>query len=541
VKDLKKMAEDIDLMIERMDEQVKQLTKAYRDELTQIEKSFVAERTELLESQRRKWDSGMEGRRDKEKDSMVAREQRVEDFDKQLQHLRTQDAEEYNMVKIKLETNVQILEQQLQQMRATYQLNQEKLDYNFQVLRKRDEENTITKSQQKRKITRLQDVLTNLKVKLAKQEKCYREENQQLTEDYKRIQEQFRELQKKSKHFMATDVCKFRDVWIMNEEEAKALVQKVMEEDRIIHEQQLGLAWEPPNLDFMENIGPILSQRAKRRTVSAQQVVSEVMSATGQAPTEQEEKDDSAPAGGKQNLRTSLLDKLSPSTVKSILELLCDESGFLIESKLQKLLTPLERDEQSLMKLDAIFSALGIETEDDIHCLSGYFLALQEEAEKTAPSTQTGQESTQETADESVETPAAGNVPKKLIHPNEVMKALRMFVEDNKQPVKDKGRGAQFQLAGLEERDDSDDAAYWAGYPNVLSEHKGKLWDALLDGLEKYSEVLGSRAGLITETEGLRQQNAELRMLLHQYINSKVNQELEIPPTKVLQLDGGAH
>ena len=48
----------------------------------------------------------------------------------------------------------QILEQQLQQMRATYQLNQEKLEYNFQVLKKRDEENTITKSQQKRKITR---------------------------------------------------------------------------------------------------------------------------------------------------------------------------------------------------------------------------------------------------------------------------------------------------------------------------------------------------------------------------------------------------
>ena len=49
---------------------------------------------------------------------------------------------------------LQILEQQLQQMRATYQLNQEKLEYNFQVLKKRDDENTITKSQQKRKITR---------------------------------------------------------------------------------------------------------------------------------------------------------------------------------------------------------------------------------------------------------------------------------------------------------------------------------------------------------------------------------------------------
>lgn len=37
VKDLKKQAEDVDLMIERMDEQIKTLTKAYREELLQIE------------------------------------------------------------------------------------------------------------------------------------------------------------------------------------------------------------------------------------------------------------------------------------------------------------------------------------------------------------------------------------------------------------------------------------------------------------------------------------------------------------------------
>ena len=46
--------------------------------------------------------------------------------------------------------------------------------FNFQVLKKRDEENTITKSQQKRKITRLQDLLNNLKQKLKKQEQQYK-------------------------------------------------------------------------------------------------------------------------------------------------------------------------------------------------------------------------------------------------------------------------------------------------------------------------------------------------------------------------------
>lgn len=48
------------------------------------------------------------------------------------------DAEEYNILKIKLETEIQTLEQQLQEMRATYQLNNEKLEYNFRLLHERE-------------------------------------------------------------------------------------------------------------------------------------------------------------------------------------------------------------------------------------------------------------------------------------------------------------------------------------------------------------------------------------------------------------------
>ena len=37
-----------------------------------------------------------------------------------------------------LETDIQTLEQQLEEMRATYQLNTEKLEYNYRVLVERD-------------------------------------------------------------------------------------------------------------------------------------------------------------------------------------------------------------------------------------------------------------------------------------------------------------------------------------------------------------------------------------------------------------------
>ena len=44
----------------------------------------------------------------------------------------------------------------------------------------------------------------------------------------------------------------------------------------------------------------------------------------------------------------------------------------------------------------------------------------------------------------------------------------------------------QFRIAALEERDASDDAIYWLKYPGVLPEKTERLWDALIDGLEKY-------------------------------------------------------
>jgi len=51
---------------------------------------------------------------------------------------------------------------------------------------------------------------------------------------------------------MGTDSKKFDHIWEMNEEDCKKLATSILEADRIIHEQQLGLPWSPPPLyDFI--------------------------------------------------------------------------------------------------------------------------------------------------------------------------------------------------------------------------------------------------------------------------------------------------
>uniref|UniRef100_A0A2K5ZIC2 Dynein regulatory complex protein 1 n=2 Tax=Mandrillus leucophaeus TaxID=9568 RepID=A0A2K5ZIC2_MANLE len=548
VKDLKKQSDDICLLLERMEEQVKNVMKTFREELYNIEKAFEVERQELLASNKKKWERALQAHNAKELEYLTNRMKKVEDYEKQLNRQRIWDCEEYNTIKIKLEQDVQILEQQLQQRKAIYQLNQEKLEYNLQVLKKRDEESTVIKSQQKRKINRLHDILNNLRSKYAKQIKQFQEENQSLTLDYKRLVLQFKELQKAMRHFALIDDEKFREIWLMNEEEAKDLIARAFDVDRIIHTHHLGLPWTAPDFWFLKNVGPISQQPQK----SATQIVEEML-----MHTEEEEAEEAA---SEPESYLDLPKQISEKTTKKILMLLCDESGFLIESKLLSLLLPLEQNECYLLRLDAIFSALGIESEDDLYKLVNFFLkyrahrlssslqikscsqASMEKAnmEETSMGSelelaeQTEMEGAKEESlvegekEEEEETPPSPWD----IHPNDVLKILEAFVMGLKKP-RDSRAPPRVQKNMC---NNSKDSEYWQALTTVIPSSKQNLWDALYTALEKYHVVLTQRAKLLLENSSLEQQNTELQALLQQYLNSKINSELQVPPTQVLRI-----
>ncbi|XP_045700562.1 dynein regulatory complex protein 1 isoform X2 [Phyllostomus hastatus] len=516
VKDLKKQSDDISLLLERMEEQVKSVMKTFRQELNHIEKAFEVERQELLISNKKKWERALQAHNAKELEYLTNRLRKVEEYERQLSKQRVWDFEEYNMIKIKLEQDVQILEQQLQQMKATYQLNQEKLQYNYQVLKKRDEESTVIKSQQKRKINRLHDALNNLRLKYAKQIKQFQEDNQSLTSEYKRLVIQYKELQKSMRHFTLIDDKKFREIWLMNEEEAKGLISRAFNIDRIIHTHHLGLPWTASDFWFLKNVGPI-SQRQRK---SATRILEEVLMQTEEEAQEAEE------AGEALESYLDLPKRVSAKTTRKILMLLCDESGFLIESKLLSLLLPLEKDECYLLRLDAIFSALGIENEDDLYKLVNFFLKYQ--AHHLPSSQQLDFQGEEEESPKEEEPPPSP----RLIHPNDVLKILEAFVMGLRKP-----RDSRAPVKLLKEvRDSSKDSEYWKALATVVSQATQNLWDGLYLALEKYHLVLTQRAKLLAENGALEQQNTELQVLLQRYLHSKVNSELQIPPIQVFQM-----
>ncbi|KAL7751088.1 hypothetical protein RI367_003668 [Sorochytrium milnesiophthora] len=546
VKELKRQADEIDQLLGRMDKQFREYKQVLRSECEQIERAFVEERNELIQKNTKEVDELFEKRRRNESKYMDDRANTIDEHVRLVEEIRVRDAEDYNLQKIRLEKDVQVLEQQLQQMRATYQLNTEKLEYNSSVLKKRDEENTITINQQKRKITRLTDIVNSLRTKLAKQEKSYAQEYSSLTDDFNRISMQFRELQKKFKHFQLNDEKQYQEVWEMNEEMVKEQLHKILMADRIIYERELRLPWTPPA--SIESVNSLVTAKSEVNPIAQSSGSSKPGTAANKQPVSE--------------ITTRLADS-NNALVKRMLELLINEASFLVEEKLLRLLKPLPKGEQFLMKLDTIFKSLGIESNADIERLLTHFILPQHHA--SIPDISAELSGTQPVLSEDLRGPTKPaheeeeeeEDPEAMtIHPNEVVRVIRYFLkEKNVRTFSRAGTPArnreQLEISFSQDSEGAENGGnaskaengemrrkavqdFWTRLANTLDDGKFGLWNSILSSMEAYHLLLTTRFKLSNEVQALEQQNSELKLLLREYMGARVNQELEVPPSRVI-------
>ncbi|KAI9223533.1 sperm tail-domain-containing protein [Blastocladiella britannica] len=592
VKELKRQADEIDQLLVRMDQQFVTFKKSLRDELVQIERAFMEERGETLEKNIKEVEAIFSSRKDSELRYLEERSKRVQDNADALEDLRVQDAEEYNLVKIKLETDVQVLEQQLQQMKATYQLNTEKLEYNYQVLKKRDDENTVTINQQKRRITRMTDIVNNLKAKLAKQDKHFASEHASLLEDYNRISSQYMELTKKFKHFQVNDEAKFHELWEMNQENIKNLAAKVLMADSVIHQQQLGLPWEPPAmLETLNKAAAAMDGTSSNTTTdalssspsanadhSADQPAGAAAAAAAAAGDQAHTSraDPAALASNDPNQLSIVLLTSQHPLVQSILAMLSTEATFLLDDKLSRLLAPLPASERALLKLDTILKALDVSSATDLGPFLEMFMKKKFHGSipDLAAAIMAGDhhfEIIDDNAGENGASPVPGSLQQQqqrrrgtppeevLIHPNAVTKVLMRYLMERRNGAS----GTQQQqsnspkaAAGSSRRPKSASAAgedsrgaetggggedaksqlkhHWSQILGMLEGPRFKNWNTILQCMEAYHLLLSARHELTLEVTDLETQNAELKALLREYMSADVNRSLQVPPSQVI-------
>eukprot|EP00040_Diaphanoeca_grandis_P003714 m.25648 g.25648 ORF g.25648 m.25648 type:complete len:656 (-) comp15112_c0_seq1:195-2162(-) len=474
--ELRSQGSDIETLLKTMTDQAKTMWGSYKKQLDDIEQAMLAERDQLLNDVKSTYTKRVDHRRESELTQAQAKLGSLEEHESRMEHARETGHEDYMTIKAKLEDDIALLEQQLEKTRAIYQLNTEKLDYNFEVLKKRKKENMDSKTQLSKKLTRMRAQLHTLREKGAKQSKTSQDENASLLRDYKRISDQYRELQKKFNHFQTLDHNQYRDVWNLNEDAAVGLLKQVLSADEVLASQQLGVKWIPPSQTELQS----RARKAEIRGRTAAETIEEMF----------EDDDDESVH--------DMMGDIPGHVIKSALLMLGKEAEYLLESKLAGLLEPLDEKRRNLMKLDAIFKAINVTTEDELYRLAKCF--IQEDSDGFA-----------------------------LVHPNRVNDLLQGFVEAHRS---DKGLDQVGNVPDYTPLPYDND--FWKRLPTVHSESHVRVWSAMEEALQKYSTVLQDREDSLDKTEQLQLQNEELKMLLKQYMAADVNRDLVIPPSMVL-------
>ena len=110
----------------------------YNNQLKTIEAEFENERADILARNLKEIEDLFTEHRVLENNYLTQRQHDEEENAKQLEDVMSQDANKQNEQKIKLETEMQILEKCMEDMKAIYTLNEEKLKFNYEVLFERE-------------------------------------------------------------------------------------------------------------------------------------------------------------------------------------------------------------------------------------------------------------------------------------------------------------------------------------------------------------------------------------------------------------------
>lgn len=94
--------------------------------------------------------------------------------------------------------------------------------------------------------------------------------------------------------------------------------------------------------------------------------------------------------------------------------------------------------------------------------------------------------------------------------------------------------GAPFQGQAVSRRAADREREYWDRLTRAVGDRVVRVWGKLEQQLGAYHKLLVRRGEGLGAIARLQAENEELRALLNQYLGSKINAELQIPPMAVL-------
>ena len=581
VKGLQQQRADVDALLQRMAAQFTELRDMYSDKLAGVEASFVAEREAMLATNKAEVEALFDARRRAEAkfaDDKLVREERSAT---EAYAMQAADLENFQKLKVKLETDISILEQQLEHMKFIYLLNTEKLEYNYRVLTERDNENKAALAAQKARLERLRASLAKVQADYEANDHKYNLRNEALTKEYQRATKSYRELQAKFRNFEAADAARYAAVCAVHEAEITSMAHRLSTADKVITEQLLGMPWAPASAGggggggggAGGSVGPSHARAAEGPGSSGaeaghlqthhlhqMQLLQEGSDAGGGFGEGSEIGGDEGGGGGS---------GADPRMLQPLLRLLLAECGpFLGDVATRELCASLDAEgkgeQAQVLRANSLLKAVGCAGAADVASLTQHFEAAIADAGggKAPPPRRAGGGGKESDDDDdapvvfSLALTRGDGTP--VLPPSfSVLRTLRAWIEARKAAAEAAGGGgggsADEALARLGEAEarggegegagataasgggggkrDKRDLSQWRRMvEGAVPPARIRVWHALERGMQRYQKVLFKRASLISDCDQLVAGNAELRRLLQFYLSQPGATNLQVGP-----------
>ncbi|CAG7823676.1 unnamed protein product [Allacma fusca] len=415
---------DMMLMGDRIDDTVDTLRSAFMEELELIEQYTVQDREALLEENQREWMNLLKEYEEMEKKTLDQRKNDALGKFEQLTDLYGSVKQEARLLKNQMQHDMRTLFVEREQVKCAIQLNLEKLDYNLAVLRKREEENMKMKNSMKRLLLKLQDRFNDKAQSLRSTVTKGKRDSNQLIKEIRRLEALCQDAKRKTLHIYASDYHKFMDMWNLNEEECREKLCRILGSERYIIQEQLGQDFLEPSLepldvrpeevqcfvrkvsccgtttaprgDDTDQIPPTNSDNKDGAETNDSSEKLESQSETSHIPTAMsvtfmgtKDKPDVNEYDVKKSRASLFVEpnsefefcpgpdpdpEIQRKLMKHITNVICDQTGFLVEEKLRKIMSPYIDAEKELVHIDTVMQVLGITHVDEMQELAKYIL-----------------------------------------------------------------------------------------------------------------------------------------------------------------------
>lgn len=459
--------------------------------LAQLERDLLAQRTRVLKQSKEEV-NGLFKQHEKTEASFVElREQEENKNFKELNQLRQEKSKDFFDLKVFLENEIQNHEKCLEDMKAIYQLNAEKLNYNFKVLSEKKDENSAMSAVLKKKERFFVNLLKRKNDEYKLKDEEYKKINKKLTDQNKNITKQYKELHRKFEYFEVADVERFEQVKEMSLKEITDLKQRISACNSVILQQQLDMDIELTqynNDQDKENNG-VDTKATLELSYAKDNSEAQGQGAKIESSTPEEQLDGEG----------DVID--SDESKRQLFDFIIGETKFLMDDKLLSEIEACGSDaEATILKLDLIKKVFSLKSDKEINEL----LRL---VHSRCLDETTGQYDI-----------------------DEFIGVLTELLDLSKKRGSSKVTKSMLNIrkAEMSDVDSAIRENEWERLAKVLDDTTLDIWHGLNKFSTKYYTLLKERKETIEKNKAIKKENAELEELLQQYMRK--NHRLIFPP-----------